>query len=506
MCVWCPLWPIQRLLSEQPELKGQPLILFTESRRHLQVTACSPEAVQHGINVGMPLGEARSLLPAISSRRQRQPARKAIFQRNDPAADRARLQALALHCQRYSPLVGLEDKPAPESLWLDISGCEALFGDEQGLTEALRTDLAQQGIHVRIAIADTWGAAWGVSHFADPGITLVPIAGQTKALAPLAVAALRLPGSVVDSLRSLEVSTVGQIMQLPRASLPSRFGKELVRRLDQALGLAPELLTAERLAEPLSTEWRFEEPVMDRQTVVHVCEVLLERLLTILDARRAGLREFVCYWLGTVTESTSLRLLRPTTERRHLLDLVRLQCERRVFTSGIHGVRMEVVEMGMPVVRQTMLFADETHDQHPQALCELVERLSSHLGSAAVLRTRLEPDPLPECSSLYVPWLNEHSIASGTQLVHSRLRCRPLRLLRVPRSLCIEQYSRDGLPTRIERSSVVRVSGPERIEAGWWRGVDAKRDYYRLDLSNGASLWAFCDRISGCWFLHGLFS
>ena len=164
MCVWCPLWPVQRRLSEQPELSSRPLILFAEGRRGLIVTACSPEALRLDIRVGMPLGEARSLLPTTASRRSRQPIPKPDFQRADPVADRTRLQALAIHCQRYSPLVGLEDDPAPESLWLDISGSEMLFGGEQGLAEALITDLAQQGIQVRIAIAETWGAAWAVSH------------------------------------------------------------------------------------------------------------------------------------------------------------------------------------------------------------------------------------------------------------------------------------------------------------------------------------------------------
>ena len=57
MCVWCPLWPVQRRLSEQPELSSRPLILFAEGRRGLIVTACSPEALRLDIRVGMPLGE-----------------------------------------------------------------------------------------------------------------------------------------------------------------------------------------------------------------------------------------------------------------------------------------------------------------------------------------------------------------------------------------------------------------------------------------------------------------
>ncbi len=507
MCVWCPLWPVQRLLSVQPRFKGCPLILLTESRRHLSVAAYSPEAVPYGVHVGMSLGEARSLWPIGSSRHLGRPLQKPIFRRTDPLADRTRLQALALHCQRYSPLVGLEDTVAPDSLWLDISGSEALFGGEEGLIHALRTDLAEQGIQVRIAIANTWGAAWAVSHFAESVISIIPSTEeQEDAIKSLPVAALRLPDKIVDSLRTLDILTIGQLMRLPRASLPSRFGKELGRRLDQALGLVPELLTAERSLEPLIVEWLFEEPMTDRQAVNHVCEVLLERLLTTLDDRRVGLRELICHWLGAETEPFSLRLLRPTTERRHLLGLLRLQCERHVFASGIHGVRIEVVEMGLPLVRQATLFGDDTQDKQPQAFAELVERLSSHLGYQAVLRAHLQPDPLPEFSCQYVPCLNSPTVVGGAPMILSRLRCRPLRLLRVPRLLSVETSSREVLPSRIERLPVIRVSGPERIESGWWRGADAKRDYYRFDLSDGASLWTFCDRVSGHWFLHGLFS
>jgi protein ImuB len=515
MCVWCPLWPIQRLRSAGMKDLA-PLVIFAEGRRGLQVNLCSPEAADWGIRAGMPLGEAQSLLPVSTSKPPRTTRRNGaqrgippalpVLKRADPAADRSRLQELALHCQIYSPLVGLEEAPSPESLWLDISGSEVLFGGEQGLAEKLQDDLAQQGIQARVAVADSWGAAWGVSHYGEADISLVPSGQQTNWLSSLPIAALRISPSIKQSLQSLDVTTIGQLLRIPRASLPSRFGKELVRRIDHALGLAPELLQAERLAEPVFEEWLFEEPVSDRQTLDHVCEVLLERLLTRLLASRAGLREFACHWLGTLTEPTLLRLLRPTTEKRHLTELLRLQNERRVFMSGVHGVRMEVVEVGLPPLRQATLFGDDAGDEHPQALAELVDRLSMRLGRQAVLRPRLIPDPQPEFAFESVPWLDTPaSVEKETVGVASHLRCRPLRLFRSPQPLVVQQFSSEGVPTRVQRSTVILVSGPERIEVGWWRGLDVKRDYYRLSLANGAILWAFVDRDTGAWFLHGLF-
>ena len=42
------------------------------------------------------------------------------------------------------------------------------------------------------------------------------------------------------------------------------------------------------------------------------------------------------------------------------------------------------------------------------------------------------------------------------------------------------------------RGHVARlVSGPERIETGWWDGYDVRRDYYLVQTSFGQRAWAF---------------
>lgn len=514
MCVWCPLWPVQRLRSEEHEQR--PLVLFARERRGYLVTVCSPEMRAWGVRAGMSLGEARSLLPTSANRVSRiqgnDPARRdgspalPVLKEANPAADRLRLQSLARHCHRYSPLAGIEEGDTPESIWLDISGSEVLFGGEQGLADVLRTDLAQQGIQVRIAIADSWGAAWGISHYGDDDVTLVPPGEQDRWLSALPVAALRIPEKVTQLLQVLDVCTVGQLRALPRTSLPSRFGKELLHRLDQALGLVPEFLSAERLAEPVVAEWSFEDPVTDRLALDHVCERLIDEVLTKLAERRAALQELTCHWLGAMIEPTVLRLLRPTTQKRHLLELLQLQNERQFFTCGIHGIRMEVAQLGLPPVRQARLFDDEADTRQTQLLAELVDRLSHRLGRQDVIRPQLTTDPLPESACEAVPWLTPQGAEKGEPVRSlSLLRSRPLRLLSTPQPLTVDAVTTEGLPARIDRLPVMRISGPERIETGWWRGPDLERDYYRIDLTRGITMWAFIDRETGGWFLHGLF-
>ena len=84
---------------------------------------------------------------------------------------------------------------------------------------------------------------------------------------------------------------------------------------------------------------------------------------------------------------------------------------------------------------------------------------------------------------------------------------RPVWLCAEPQALP-EQASRpclDGRPLQL-------LAGPERIEAGWWDGGLAARDYFIAEASDGALVWIYRARMppaageagSG-WFLHGRF-
>jgi protein ImuB len=53
------------------------------------------------------------------------------------------------------------------------------------------------------------------------------------------------------------------------------------------------------------------------------------------------------------------------------------------------------------------------------------------------------------------------------------------------------------------------LSGPERIESGWWSGQGVARDYYVARADSGARVWIFCERDAEGrrhWCLHGVFA
>jgi protein ImuB len=63
----------------------------------------------------------------------------------------------------------------------------------------------------------------------------------------------------------------------------------------------------------------------------------------------------------------------------------------------------------------------------------------------------------------------------------------------------------------LHRGKLQFVSGPERLETGWWDGHGIARDYYTAVSPSGAGLWIFRNRgrqgggQEAAWYLHGIF-
>lgn len=82
---------------------------------------------------------------------------------------------------------------------------------------------------------------------------------------------------------------------------------------------------------------------------------------------------------------------------------------------------------------------------------------------------------------------------------------RPTFLLTTPRKL----LSHEGRPTC--HGTVDIISGPERIETGWWDGQPASRDYFVGRNRHGETMWLYrnhqVNQAAGAdWYLQGYFA
>src|SRR5262249_37004551 len=139
---------------------------------------------------------------------------------------------------------------------------------------------------------------------------------------------------------------------------------------------------------------------------------------------------------------------------------------------------------------------------------ELLERLTSRLGEKAILRPQLEPDAQPEFAYRYESWMKHDVSGDAASRLHGELR--PLFLKNPPLPIAVVSIHPGGSPKKFqwnERDHIIERSwGPERIETGWWRGDDVRRDYYLVETSGGERFWVFRDATDDGWFLHGVFA
>jgi protein ImuB len=522
-CVRLPVWPVQRLRAERPDLRSGPLlVLRRDPRRGPQVVACCGTARRAGVRAGMTLTEATALLPtALRATIAAQP--------EDPAGDLVALGRLAVECEQFSPRVGWEtvgrqtrdtrhetrDTTEPDHLFLDISGVSQLFGGEESLTERLVGTCRELGYVGRVAVAETLGAAWALAATVP---VIVPPGEVLAALRPLPVASLRLPAETTDVLTRLGVGTVNDLLRLPRAGLATRFGPPLLLRLDQALGTAPEIIVPHRPPPVFEAAEELEYPTDRRVDLDWVLDGLIDRVTSQLQAHGRGAihvrGELRC---GTeLVAEIEVALYRPTDLAKPLRELVRLHCDRLALSGPVDRIRLWADQTIPLRPRQVKLFTDPT-EVTIGPLGELLERLSSRLGPAAVVRPVRHPDPLPERAVRWVALMGarkdrgqrtedrRRNSRSSVLCPLSSVLCsyRPLRLLTPPAPIEVTGDPPIAFRWRGRRHVVARCWGPERIETGWWRTGLVRRDYYRVETTDGHRFWLFRELHQGGWSLHG---
>jgi protein ImuB len=462
---------------------------------------------------------------------------------HDPAADLAALAKLAEACERFSPLVGWEtieshaasggdsNQLGPSALFLDITGIGVLFGGEALLLAAAREEFVSQGYRVKLAIAETIGAAWALTFGGSD-------------LGPLPIHVLRVPYETVDLLAQLGVQTIGQLLELPRDSLASRFGERLPLRLAQALGEAGEVIAPHHPPPLYEADWILDVPRDDWECLELIFQELLKRITAAMVLRQEGAVQLVCRLdcAGTAPLKLEVGLFRPSAVAKHLWELVRMQLEQRHLPGPVGRITVQVVQSAPLECRQSELFGGSVLEG-TRELSLLIDRLSGRLGMDAVVRPELARDPLPEKAFREVPLAGNtnpkrqrggtspkskvgapakrvypkskratSTVDSGleTRDCQTSVLFRPLELLDPPVMLEVLSVIPDGPPIRFSfRGHVHRVArywGPERIETGWWRGPSVRRDYYRVETAEGERFWLFRRLEDGAWGMQGLFA
>lgn len=458
----------------------------------------------------MPLAEAKTFIERPAVGKGNVPT--AHYQASDTTGDIETLRKLALSCECFTPQFGIEESESPECLLLDVTGCVHLFDGEQEMASIIAADFRRRRFQVRVGIAPTIGAAWAVAHvLAKPALpVVVPPPELSSVLLPLPVKSLRLTQNILTTLRELGLRTVGQLLALPRASIPSRFGPLLLKRLDQAVGNEPEFFVTQKPQEPLVAHWEGEFPIKDREALHIISRQLLEQLLHRLKPLHEGLRQLRCELRTPCRRSHQFLVgfTAPTDQAQHTFEMLCLQWEQTILPAEIDGVQLEAAATGSLQVIQRDLFGHALSDDTRRDVVILLDRLSNRLGASAVTQPQLLPEPQPELAVTYQPRAGRESSAPPDAQNTSQSGLRPTHLFSPPESIAVSMEGPEGAPKSFwwnHREHHVLRCWPERLKTGWWREFPASRDYFRIEVLTGHHFWIFRRLDERDWFIHGVF-
>ena len=493
--IWFRHLTTDRMIIRRPKLKDLPFVLAAPERGRMVVRAANIMAEANDIVPGMVVADARAVFPSLE-----------VID-NEPEMAVKLLNALAEWCIRYTPIVAVD---MPNGLTLDVTGCAHLWGGERAYMRDITNRLSQSGYDIRVAIADTIGAAWAVCRYGQD-TPIVETGCQANALLSLPPAALRLETDVLQRMQKLGLYQIGNFIGMPRSVLRRRFGQPLLDRLDQAIGPSNEVITPIQPVEPYQERLPCMEPIVTATGIKIALQRLLEALCKRLVGEGKGLRSaiFKCYRMDGIIEQIDLVTTGPSCHAEHLFKLFELKIQTIEPALGIELFVLEAPNVeDMPLFQEALW--SNTNSYQNTGILELLDRLAGRAGMKAI--NRYLPD------EHYWPERSVKMAATFQEMPNTAWRTdqsRPVLLLPKPEIIDVVSALVPDYPPMLIRykgklHQIKKADGPERIEQEWWLEQGPYRDYYCVENAQGERYWIFrLGPYAGNkpeWFVHGFFA
>lgn len=417
------------------------------------------------------------------------------------------LQRIAEWAIRFSPCTASD---GADGIILDATGCTHLWKGDEAYAADITKRLRQKGYSARVAIADTFGTAWAVARYGTDSL-VVPQDAQAEAISALPPAALRLPITTIERLHKLGLNQVKDFITMPRPSLRRRFGKDVLLRIDQALGNEEEFFQPVYPVEPYGERLPCLEPIVTRTGIDIALEHLLQAICNRLKKEGKGLRNatFRFYRTDSTAQGIQISTSRASNNITHLFHIFSLKVDQLEPKGGIDLFILEGSKVEDVKVTQESFWKEQT-GVNDVDVSELIDRIAAKVGPDTIYRYLPEEHYLPERSIRKSNTLDEKKTTEWKVD-----KPRPIQLLENPEKIEVTAPVPDYPPMNFRYQGklhkIIKADGPERIEQEWWVAEGRHRDYYAVEDEEGHRYWLFrsghynAEKTYG-WFLHGFFA
>ena len=305
--------------SLDPSLRGRPVVIGGDGYSLGFVAAASEEARLAGVRVGLPLVQARHLVP------------HGVFRRGDLdtyGRVSEEVTAVLLAASRRV------ERPSADEAFVDLSPEEPGAVAPVRSAETIRDELQRRlGLDASLGLASSRLAARIASGWAKPRGLLVVLPGYERSfVAPKPLSLLGLPPHLESALERAGLSTLGQLAEGDLPALEAAVGPAAAERVRAAARgeSEPEIAIA---ASPAFL--REEATVRDRKSDTLALAEIADAL-----ARRAA-RRLKPFRLGTRAIAVEVRRTTDTARRATALS---------VTTSDEDVIAVEVRTLALPLL------------------------------------------------------------------------------------------------------------------------------------------------------------
>jgi protein ImuB len=505
-CLLVPDLPLAAELRAHPELVGRAVAVAAAPGPRAELIAVSPEAARQGVRPRASVAQARASCSALCVRVA------------SPALERATRAALLDAAFACAPRAALAPRAsgayaAEAAVYLDASGIGALFSSEAGFAAALTARARKLGLPAAAAVA----ASRTVAHIAARGlrnggdVRVVPSDDEVAFLAPEPLDLLDIEDTLAERLTSFGLRTVGDLLSLPRRSLGTRLGPEVLELIALARGEEGEPPLPTSASRTLTEAIDLEFGIDRLEPLRFVLRGLLSRLLARLEARQLACAELA---LSLALEAGGHDVRRigaaaPSLDLRVLLRLLDRSLEAEPPSAPVVGASLETEGSA---VRGDQLDLFRPAGPAPAALDRTLAELEALCGQGRIGAPRLADDHRPERFHVdrfepplaRSPGETSPAVAAGSP----RGPTLAVRALRPPVTAQVRVFQgRPGwVRSGVANGRVVRLSGPWRATGGWWSPEERfAYDCFDVQTSDGTVARLRLDHIRKIWQIDAVY-
>lgn len=451
----------------------QPIAILDQSQN--EVCQLNKTAMQKGVSLSMGLATAAMLAPDL------------IVIPYHQEAEEKKLKEIAETL--YSVTSDITLFP-PNGILLRIHNMLNLYGGLNAYWTTIRLQLKPLRLRYWYATGTTPFAARLLARTQKNIITDNCDALKTS-LSALFLSQTDLPNKAVTQLKRTGIGTLGELLNVPKASLAKRFDIKFVNYLGRLVG---DLQHPVEFYRPKEKFERYLEFLFD----VEYTQRLLKPISYLLDTLEDFMqnREWITYSLHiTLYQRNSLPQIIEVGSaqgdylKSAWLPLIELKLEHIKLESPAFALSLKA-----GVIQQRHSEITDLFDRSSQGVSssQLLSLLGAKLGEDKLFQPKMVNDHRPEQACQYQLAIRQHDKSSKPfTLPKEKTRLRPSFLF--------------SPPLRLKEKTKL-IFGPERICTGWWEDDEVIRDYFIARSNQGQLYWVFRTSKNQDWFVHGAFS